>query len=153
MKKTNYHRPRRQPRDFELSEDACPRCGTLMRAAKRSLELPVHGEEITVPNVEHLACPTCHERVFTLEQSRDFHERALLLYRKKYGLLTSDEIRAIRDRLGISQRALALLLRLGPASVARWEANRNVQTASMDVLLRLLRDVPGALTYLRKEAA
>jgi hypothetical protein len=32
-------------------------------------------------------------------------------------------------------------------------AGRNVQTASMDMLLRLLRDLPGSLEYVRRHAA
>jgi hypothetical protein len=37
--------------------------------------------------------------------------------------------------------------------VSRWEAGRTVQAASLDVLLRLLRDVPGTLAYLKRHAA
>lgn len=33
------------------------------------------------------------------------------------------------------------------------EAGRNVQTASMDVLLRMVRDLPGSIEYLRHTAA
>jgi len=47
---------------------------------------------------------------------------------------------------------LAGLLRLGANTISRWEAGRNVQTAAMDVLLRLIRDIPASLTYLRKHA-
>ena len=35
----------------------------------------------------------------------------------------------------------------------RWESGRNVQTATMDVLLRLVRDIPESLRYLKKHAA
>jgi len=44
-------------------------------------------------------------------------------------------------------------LRLGANTISRWEAGRSVQTEAMDVLLRLLRDVPGSLDYLRAHAA
>jgi putative zinc finger/helix-turn-helix YgiT family protein len=69
------------------------------------------------------------------------------------GLLTADEIRSLRERFGVTQAELARLLRLGQNTLSRWEAGRNVQTAAMDVLLRVLRDVPGGLEYLRKHAA
>jgi DNA-binding transcriptional regulator YiaG len=42
------------------------------------------------------------------------------------------------------------LLRLGGNTVSRWEAGRNVQSAAMDVLLRLIRDLPGSVEYLRR---
>jgi hypothetical protein len=38
-------------------------------------------------------------------------------------------------------------------SSARGEAGRNVQTAAMDMLLRMIRDLPGSLDYLKKHAA
>ena len=41
----------------------------------------------------------------------------------------------------------------GGNTMSRWEAGRNVQTASMDMFLRMIRDLPGTLDYLRKHAA
>jgi DNA-binding transcriptional regulator YiaG len=58
-----------------------------------------------------------------------------------------------RERLGFKQGDLARLLRLGANTVSRWESGRNVQTAAMDLLLRLLRDLPGSIDYLREHAA
>jgi putative zinc finger/helix-turn-helix YgiT family protein len=81
------------------------------------------------------------------------HSRALEIYRDKYGLLSADEIRAIRQRFALTQMELARLLRLGGNTLSRWESGRNVQTAAMDVLLRLIRDLPGSLAYLRRHAA
>jgi len=48
---------------------------------------------------------------------------------------------------------LAHLLRLGANTVSRWESGRNVQTAAMDILLRMIRDLPGSIEYLREHAA
>jgi putative zinc finger/helix-turn-helix YgiT family protein len=88
-----------------------------------------------------------------MDHARQLRERALEVYRKKYDLLSADEIRSIRERFGLTQAQLAKLLRLGGNTISRWEAGRNVQTAAMDVLLRLIRDIPGSLDYLRKHAA
>ncbi len=38
-------------------------------------------------------------------------------------------------------------------TISRWEAGRKFQTEAMDVLLRLIRDVPGSLDYPRAHAA
>jgi len=65
----------------------------------------------------------------------------------------ADEIRSIRERFGLTQAELARLLRLGDYTISRWEAGRNVQAAAMDMLLRMIRDLPGSLDYLRKHAA
>ena len=75
------------------------------------------------------------------------------MYRRTHGLLSADEIRAIRARFKLNQANLARLLRLGANTVSRWESGRNVQTAAMDLLLRLIRDLPGSIDYLRNHAA
>jgi len=136
-----------------LPDDACPECGTPMREKKGRLKIPVNGEEITVPEASHLACPKCHEVLLRFDDARRLRQRALEIYRGKYGLLSADEIRSIRERFGLTQAELARLLRLGGNTISRWEAGRNVQAAAMDMLLRMIRDLPGSLDYLRKHAA
>lgn len=118
-----------------------------------SLRLPVNGEEISVPSVLHLSCPNCCEVVLRFQEAKRLHEDAIAVYRKKHGLLSADEIRAIREQFSLTQAELAALLRLGANTVSRWESGRNVQTAAMDMLLRLIRDLPGSIDYLRKIAA
>ncbi len=136
-----------------LPDDACPTCGTMMRRTQEVLTSSVNGEEIRVPNISHLRCPKCGEGLFSLQEAEALRLGAFDIYRRTHGLLSADEIRAIRERYGLTQAELARLLRLGGNTVSRWEAERNVQTAAMDVLLRLIRDLPGSLEYLRKHAA
>ena len=136
-----------------LPDDACPSCGTMMRPTRGTLHAPVNGDEVSVPGVPHFRCPKCGEQVLAYTMAKRFEEDAIALYRMKYGLLAGDEIRAIRERHGLTQVELARLLRLGANTISRWEAGRNVQTAALDVLLRLIRDVQGSLDYLRDHAA
>jgi putative zinc finger/helix-turn-helix YgiT family protein len=151
--KTSKRPVERSRRRVVLPDDACPECGNPMREKMGKLKLPVNGEEITVPEATHLACPKCREVVLRFDDARRLRQRALEIYRGKYGLLSADEIRSIRERFGLTQAELARLLRLGGNTLSRWEAGRNVQTAAMDVLLRMIRDLPGSLEYLRKHAA
>ena len=151
--KTNSSSEQRTQRGRLLADHACPECGTSMKERKASLKFPVNGEEIAVAESPHLSCPKCHEVVLRFDDARKLRHRALENYRQKYGLLSADDIRSIRERFGLSQAELARLLRLGANAISRWEAARNVQTASMDMLLRMIRDLPGSLEYLRKLAA
>jgi putative zinc finger/helix-turn-helix YgiT family protein len=98
------------------------------------------GEEITVPDATHSSCPKCREIVLRFEDARRLRQRALEIYRAEYGLLTADEIRSIRERHGLAQAEMARRLRLGGNTISRWEAGQNVQTASMDMLLRMIRE-------------
>lgn len=106
-----------------------------------------------MPSALHLACSKCGEIVLRFRDAKRLHEDALAIYRKRHGLLSADEIRAIRERYSLTQADLARLLRFGGNTVSRWESGRNVQTAAMDMLLRLIRDLPGSLDYLRNHAA
>lgn len=136
-----------------LPDDACPRCGTTMVDRHSALKVPVNGEEVSVPSVLHLRCPRCDEVVLRFSDARRIQEDAVALYRTKHGLLSADEIRALRERFGLTQGELAKLLHLGANTISRWESGRNVQTEAMEMLLRLLRDLPGSLDYLRQHAA
>jgi putative zinc finger/helix-turn-helix YgiT family protein len=142
-----------QARHRALADDACPQCGTMMLERRSALKLPVNGEETSVPSAMHLRCPKCDEVVLRFSDSRRLQEDAIAVYRKKHGLLSADEIRALRERFGLTQSELARLLHLGANTISRWESGRNVQTEAMEMLLRLIRDLPGSIDYLRRNAA
>jgi HTH-type transcriptional regulator/antitoxin MqsA len=140
-------------RGRSLSDDACPACGTTMAEKRGKLRLPVNGEEVAVPSTLHLSCPKCHDVVLRYQDARRLSEDAVAIYRRKHGLLSAHEIRVIRERFGLTQAQFARLLRLGGNTLSRWESGRNAQTEAMDTLLRLIRDVPGSIDYLRHHAA
>lgn len=132
-----------------VPDNACPECGTPMRKKHASLKFPVNGEEIGVAESLHLRCPKCPRVVLRFDDARKLRQQALETDRQNYGLLVADDIRSIRGRFGLTESDLARLLRLGANTISRWEAGRNVQTASMDMLFRMIRDLPGSLEYLR----
>ncbi|MCR5033004.1 MAG: DUF4065 domain-containing protein [Lachnospiraceae bacterium] len=73
-------------------------------------------------------------------------------YRMKHGLLTSDEIVAIRESYGLSQVDLARLLGWGEATISRYES-KAIQDEAYDNMLRLIKDNPlQALEFLKKNA-
>jgi putative zinc finger/helix-turn-helix YgiT family protein len=152
MKKTPSRRTGRR-RGRVLPSDACPTCGTTMLEKRARLHLPVNGEDIAVPSAAHLRCPKCDEIMLRFQDSKRLGEDAIAIYRKKHGLLSADEIRAIRQRFDLTQADLTRLLHLGANTISRWESGRNVQTEAMDILLRMIRDLPQSLEYLRARAA
>jgi putative zinc finger/helix-turn-helix YgiT family protein len=151
MKQSNGASRRR--RFKVIGEDACPACGTKMVEKRGALHLPINGEDIMVPAAPHLSCPKCGEILLRFQDAKRLREDATTIYRRKHGLLSADEIRALRERHGLTQANLARLLRLGANTVSRWESGRNVQTGAMDMLLRIIRDLPGSIEYLRGRAA
>lgn len=153
MKKRPSPKGTSTARGRALPDDACPSCGTLMTETHGRLQVPVNGESVAVPSAKHLRCPKCDEIVLRFQDAKRLQEDAIALYRKQHGLISADEIRALRERFELTQAELARLLQLGANTVSRWESGRNVQTAAMDMLLRLIRDLPGSIEYLRKHAA
>jgi len=118
-----------------------------------ALECPVNGERVTVPSVPHLACPKCGEGMLRFDDARHLQDGAHAIYRERHHLLSPEDIRAIREPLGIAPTELGRLVRVPAEAVSRWEQGRNVPTKQVDLLLRMIRDVPGSLEYLRKQAA
>jgi putative zinc finger/helix-turn-helix YgiT family protein len=117
------------------------------------LRLPLNGENVSVPSALHLGCPKCGEIVLRFEDARRLQQDAIAIYRKKHGLLSASQIRAIRERFGLTQGEFGRLLHLGANTISPWESGRNVQTEAMEMLRRLIRDLPGSLDYLRRHAA
>ena len=148
-KRVDAGAPTKRRRTVVLPDDACPTCGAMMRRTDRSIAFPVNGERILVPGIPHLRCPKCGEAVLDLHESWILSERAMTEYRTRHHLLSGQEIKLLRKRLGLTQAGLARLLRLGGSTISRWESGRTVQMAAMDVLLRLVRDVPETVRFLR----
>ena len=138
---------------LDTSATQCVECGSLMKDAVGKLDFPVNGEDISVSGMTFLKCHKCQEIILRLDESRKPREKAIELYRKKHNLLSGDEIRSLRERNQLTQAQFASLLKLGVNTLSRWESGRNVQNSAMDVLLRLIRDVPGTLAYLQGLAA
>lgn len=72
-------------------------------------------------------------------------------YRKANGLLTTDEIIAVRARYGISQSDFCLLLGWGGKTITRYESHQ-VQDNAHDTILRKLDDDPEWFLELLKSA-
>lgn len=65
------------------------------------------------------------------------------------GLLPPNEIKALRSRLGVTQKELAELLQIGEKSWTRWETGREHPSRSINILIRALDDGKIDLNYLR----
>ncbi len=151
MKKTAKTSPPRATRRHPpLSQ--CTECGARMDFITGMVRERVNGESVAVEDIPHFSCRKCGNELLKLDVAQHVFETANALYRQRHHLLSGAEILAIRKQLKLTQVQLAALLKLGGNTLSRWESGRIVQSAAMDTLLRLLRDVPGTLPYLRKRA-
>jgi len=118
----------------------CPNCEEYTETTVR-LEKEVYNVrgEPTKIEAEVTTCQKCGEKLFDEERDSQNLEKAYNLYRKKHNLLSSDQIRAIREKYGLSQRALSRLLGWGEITVHRYE-NGAIQDNGHNNTLRLIED-------------
>lgn len=127
----------------------CGNCGKgRMAIGRATVESSVRGETHAV-TVEGEVCNRCGFVVFTEEQAGLYTIASADAYRKAHGLLTNAELKAARRRLGMTQQQFADRLRVGVASVKRWELGA-IQDESSDRLIRLSTDLQAAQDNLRQ---
>lgn len=134
----------------------CPLCGKIheIEERKRRAITIIKNEEVTYEERFYF-CANSDEDENEFEMGSMTNEnllRARNAYRVKMGLLTSDEIVAIRESYGLSQVDLAKLLGWGEATISRYES-KSIQDEAYDTMLRLVKDNPlQALEFLKKNA-
>ena len=108
----------------------------------------VRGEDVPV-RTEATVCERCGFQILSDEQSAIYTIASADAYRERHKLLTTKELKEIRQRLGMSFRAFAKYLKVGEANPKRWEAGL-VQDEAMDELIRLKADLPSARNNVRQ---
>ncbi len=86
-----------------------------------------------VHDLETPTCASCGARVFT--ESVD--EQINVALREHLQLLSPEQIRAAISRIGLSQKAVAQRLGIAEATLSRWLSRTQIQSRSMDTLLRV----------------
>lgn len=135
---------------------SCPLCDKTheVEERKRITTITLKGEEVTYEEKFYF-CTNAAENENEFENGAMTNENLLNArnaYRVKMGLLTSDEIVAIRENYGLSQVDLAKLLGWGEATISRYES-KAIQDEAYDTMLRLIKDNPlQALESLKKNS-
>ena len=93
---------------------------------------------VDLPNLESPRCRACSEMVF------DTHVdiQVIAAERKLLHLLSGPQIRAGRERLGLTQAELARLLGVAEKALASWEDDFSLQPRTADQLLRVFFAFP-----------
>ena len=135
---------------------SCPLCEKTheVEERKRMTTITLKGVEVTYEERFYF-CANADEDENEFETGAMTNENLLNArnaYRVKMGLLTSDEIVAIRESYGLSQVDLAKLLGWGEATISRYES-KAIQDEAYDTMLRLIKDNPlQALEFLKKNS-
>ena len=127
----------------------CGECGGAVSVSSAPIPFELRGETITVPDIEHGTCEKCGEVLLDPGAMDQLQREAIRQLKQAKGLLTSEEVRALRRSLGLSQSAFERLLGTGPKTVIRWEKGTVFQSATADRLMRLIRARPELVEVLQ----
>lgn len=99
----------------------------------------VKGEQFEVL-AQVAICPLCNQDLYDDELDSHTQESVFNQYRQQHGLLTPVEIRRIRERYKLSQKAFSRLLGFGEVTIHRYELG-SIQEKTHDLLIRQAEDV------------
>jgi putative zinc finger/helix-turn-helix YgiT family protein len=118
----------------------CIKCGeSSLESRAAVVPAEIKGEHFQVQMDKALVCPSCSHVMVDGKDMPEYMRLSADAYRRNHRLLTSDEIRGFRNRLGMTQDQFALYLNVGVASVKRWELGK-IQAKAMDRLIRVMID-------------
>ena len=134
-----------------MEAQECPICGVGKLKKKIGAEtFEYKGKRITIPNYAIYECAKCGEAVVDSAALRESGKKLKDFQREVDGLLTGQQIKAIRARLGLTQKQLADIVGGGLKSLARYESGQVCQSRGMDNLLRILDAYPHTLKVIQK---
>jgi HTH-type transcriptional regulator/antitoxin MqsA len=126
----------------------CPICDSATELVRSPREIKI-GQRRVVVDDERMRCRECGEEFYLPGQLDATARRAAEQVRREEGLLFPDEIKAIRQRLGMTQAEFEQLLATGPKTVVRWERGTVCQSTTADRLMRLVDVSALNVEYLR----
>lgn len=131
----------------------CPMCEEgHLHSARYAQDFTYRGQTLHMEELEGYECDVCGADPIFEDQIRRNHRRIADAKRSADGLLTGDEIKALRKRFGLSQKQAAALFGGGTNAFSKYERGDVMQSASMDKLMRLTLLDPSQLNRLRQMA-
>lgn len=134
-------------------QNICVECGGSISRGQHAVDVRVGRRTVSVPGNFERCGGECGEFYFAPGEMDAVMVCASETIRAEEGLLSPQEIKRLRNRVGLTQAQLEELLGAGLKTVVRWEKGTVIQNGATDTLLRLLRDVPEALQHLLRERA
>ena len=131
----------------------CAQCGKPGLTFRRRPEVfEYKGTKLKIEDYGVFSCPTCGEEYLDDPLIMETESQIRNWQRQVDGLLTTDEIKTLRRKIGVTQAEFSRVLGGGPKSFAKYETGVVNQSEAMDQLLRLVRDVPGVWANLKRQA-
>jgi HTH-type transcriptional regulator/antitoxin MqsA len=132
----------------------CPECEKgHLTASTYADDFQHNGELLRVEGLQCYLCDQCGADPVFADQVRRNHRLVADAKRRADGLLVGDEVRAIREKFGLSQQEAAALFGGGVNAFSKYERGDVIQSDAMDRLLKLVSARPALLDALRTMTA
>jgi putative zinc finger/helix-turn-helix YgiT family protein len=124
------------------STQFCPECEAVCQfhVETRPETLAVRGAPITVV-ADVVVCDQCGQTIENEALDASTLAQAFQAYRQRHNIPDPDQIRDLRERYGLSQRAFTRLLGWGDMTIHRYESGALPDSVHSDVLTMLRDDV------------
>lgn len=103
-------------------------------------EYDVKGTKVNV-TIQEVYCRECGNKLFIYRIERRNQIKVFDEYKKKVGLLTSEDIVRIRKKYHLTQEELAKIIRCGDKNIARYESGA-IQDQSINLLIKMVDEHP-----------
>lgn len=131
----------------------CVECGSIMQETRAPITELIRGVSVTVEGIEHYHCECCGNITMSIEAAEELAKKQMEEVSHAKGILAPSQIKAIRKKLGLTQKELEELIGVSSPTVSRWETGAMLPSKTADTLIRLLGEFPDAVAYLRKKPA
>jgi HTH-type transcriptional regulator/antitoxin MqsA len=129
----------------------CPMCDQgVLREITFTGEYAFNGGRIVVSGLKGCFCDLCNSDPILSEQITENQVLIADAKRRELGLLQSNEIRAIRRELGLTQHQASDLFGGGTNSFSKYERGEVLQSAALDNLLRVAASIPAVMSQLKE---
>lgn len=105
-----------------------------------------------IADMEYSVCQQCGDEVIFTEQIKRNDCVLRDAWRKIDGLLTAQEIVALRNKLGLTQQEAAKVFGGGINAFSKYERSEVIQSIAMDKLMRLALEMPDVFLRLKQQA-
>ena len=127
--------------------DQCPICNGEAHLIREEREVRYGRRRVRVDD-EFMRCSACNEIFYLAGQMEATDARASVRARQERGALLPFEIRAVRERHGLTQAQFERALGVGQKTVVRWESGTVTPNPATNMLLRLIEAEPRNLDLL-----
>lgn len=127
-------------RDFSTKCGKCGERAVVLATIPYIVQVDNDGQkyDVTIPDLEVARCANCGNIVLHDAANR----RITTAFRRVAGLLTPEEIRFHRERVGLTPEELAEHLGVTALTLSRWEKGDLIQPRSLDRFLRAILAMP-----------